>query len=171
MEAEGVPAIVDFVSWFVVRGNATGGYQCNEDTAACTGALTMLCARNTTGDADYAWFDFQECMMSDPDAEPGNAEGCAAKHKIDWATVSTCVAGSLGQDLLGEAERIREKLTNPPYMYAPDIRIMGKQFTDPPATANYLKHICGLYNGTTKPAGCSASNIERAEESLIAASK
>ena len=85
MQAPGVPDIIDFETWFFLQWRGATP-DCGEDTGrlGCGGALHMLCARNVTtlppGPAAYAqWWGFEDCLMGNQTAIPGNAAHCARK--------------------------------------------------------------------------------------------
>jgi hypothetical protein len=86
MSKPDVVAVLDFATWFDVKRskNSSSGWACGEDTVDCQGALHMLCARNVTtlppGPAAYAqWWGFEDCLMGNQTAIPGNAAHCARK--------------------------------------------------------------------------------------------
>jgi hypothetical protein len=126
--------------------------------------MTMLCTRSIVGDADVAsWWGMQHCMMSDQGHEPGNAQGCAEKLKLDWTKISACASGDAGAALLAKSLAAM-KAETPAVTHAPDVRINGTPYTG----TNYLKQICSVYSGTP-PAGCSAESIAAVDAEIAAA--
>eukprot|EP00933_Yihiella_yeosuensis_P058602 TRINITY_DN5921_c1_g3_i1.p1 TRINITY_DN5921_c1_g3~~TRINITY_DN5921_c1_g3_i1.p1 ORF type:complete len:233 (-),score=41.20 TRINITY_DN5921_c1_g3_i1:235-933(-) len=109
-EVDGVASGVDFRLHVAIRKGLDQKYQCVAEAPGCPMTRYFLCAFKSTEDI-AAHVAYLTCFNSMPKIGPKDvdelndrAKICAEKTKLDWAQISTCSAGDLGDKLQLEAE-------------------------------------------------------------------
>ncbi|XP_065070066.1 gamma-interferon-inducible lysosomal thiol reductase-like [Rhopilema esculentum] len=155
---------VDLVPYGNAREYQYGGqwiFYCQHGANECLGNLIETCAIHAAGNASV-YAPFIHCMEY-YGPTTSNLQYCATTSHMDYATINSCVQGSLGNQLQHQMA-LKTDALNPPHQYVPWITVNGVH-TDQIQNAvqtNMLGYVCSMYQGT-KPAVCSSKTVKRAK--------
>eukprot|EP00795_Rhopilema_esculentum_P004765 gene4765-21069_t len=158
---------VDLVPYGNAREYQYGGqwiFYCQHGANECLGNLIETCAIHAAGNASV-YAPFIHCMEY-YGPTTSNLQYCATTSHMDYATINSCVQGSLGNQLQHQMA-LKTDALNPPHQYVPWITVNGVH-TDQIQNAvqtNMLGYVCSMYQGT-KPAVCSSKTVKRAKNSF-----
>lgn len=128
-------------------------FYCQHGQAECIGNLIETCALHHYPNQNV-YMPFLHCVeYYGPTAT--NARYCASLQKMDYSVISSCAAGTEGNQLQHQMALKTEALS-PPHQYVPWFTMNGHHsYTiQQQLSSNMLAYVCDSYTGT-KPAACS----------------
>lgn len=119
----------------VPYGNAEtapdGTVTCQHGPSECQGNMLEACA--IAHSPGMEWLDFITCMYAGYRSVPANGQSCAAKAKLNWATLTKCFGGGTGTEgkALIAANAARTNALNPSHQYVPWLVVNGTLVPSP----------------------------------------
>mmetsp|Transcript_55908 Transcript_55908/g.103477 ORF Transcript_55908/g.103477 Transcript_55908/m.103477 type:complete len:159 (+) Transcript_55908:213-689(+) len=123
---------VDFQLHAAIRGTSLADYQCPDEDAGCPLTRHVLCTFQQTNGSATKMVTFMTCWDSFTEGSASDrTEHCASQTSLDWPSISTCVAGKEGDELLEAAvayfkKRFPERATGGIFG-VPRVEIEGKE--------------------------------------------